>query len=151
VVVSNTFYFDPYLGKISNLTNIFFRCVETANWIIPVSRWLVSPMYDLLAMLTNHLLNGMILQRYLLLKAIRDFTPPKQKVITARPVAWIGIMVFGCLSHLHRNQVPPEIAGLGVIAYENPQVFLNETGYFKLHPYFCGRFSLGWGRLTSNK
>jgi len=30
VVVSNIFYFHPYLGKISNLTNIF-RWVETTN------------------------------------------------------------------------------------------------------------------------
>ena len=31
LVVSNIFYFHPYLGKISNLTSIFFKGVETTN------------------------------------------------------------------------------------------------------------------------
>jgi len=31
VVVSNIFYFHPYLGKISILTNIFSNGVETTN------------------------------------------------------------------------------------------------------------------------
>ncbi len=31
VVVSNIFYFHPYLGRWSNLTSIFFRWVETTN------------------------------------------------------------------------------------------------------------------------
>ena len=31
VVVSNIFYFHPYLGKWSNLTSIFFKWVETTN------------------------------------------------------------------------------------------------------------------------
>ena len=31
LVVSNIFYFHPHLGKSSNLTNIFFRWVETTN------------------------------------------------------------------------------------------------------------------------
>ena len=31
VVVSNMFYFHPYLGKIPILTNIFFKGVETTN------------------------------------------------------------------------------------------------------------------------
>ena len=30
-MVSNIFYFHPYLGKISNLTSIFFKGVETTN------------------------------------------------------------------------------------------------------------------------
>ena len=29
---SNIFYFQPYVGKMSNLNNIFFRWVETTNW-----------------------------------------------------------------------------------------------------------------------
>ena len=31
VVVSKIFYFHPYLGKIPNLTSIFFKGVETTN------------------------------------------------------------------------------------------------------------------------
>ena len=31
MVVSNIFYFQPYLGKWSNLTSIFFKWVETTN------------------------------------------------------------------------------------------------------------------------
>ena len=33
VVVSNIFYFHPYLGKIPNLTSIFVKWVETTNQI----------------------------------------------------------------------------------------------------------------------
>ena len=35
-VVSNIFYFHPYLGKISNLTSIFSRWVETTNQFMKV-------------------------------------------------------------------------------------------------------------------
>ena len=39
VVVSNIFYFHPYLGKISNLTNIFFRWVgSTTNQLVFIGK-----------------------------------------------------------------------------------------------------------------
>ena len=51
VVVSNMFYFHPYLGKIPILTNIFPRPAKTSNviiWLLTSKHpgWKVRPLGD---------------------------------------------------------------------------------------------------------